>query len=158
MSWLNSTLSLGGSNLLGGLSGGYNATNTPTSTLTPEQNEYLKKILPMLYGGASGESNTALENMLSSSRTSAENNWTQKTLPQIMAGASNIHSGYTSNKIGQEYSNLQQGLTSNENQMRYGAQQSAMQQLLAALGIGGVENIVNKPGMIEGLLSGIGKM
>jgi hypothetical protein len=137
---------------------GFGSTTSEAGLLSPEQSDILKKLLPMLYGGASGESNPALENMLSASRASAENNWTQNTKPQILESAGNLHSSYTGNKIGQEYSNMQQGLNTNESTMRYQNRMDQLKSLLAALGISTKENIVDKPGTAEGILGGIGSI
>jgi hypothetical protein len=137
---------------------GYQSSNYGLDLLSPEQSEYLKKLIPMLYGGASGESNPALESMLSTGRASAENNWTQNTKPQILESAGNLHSSYTGNKIGQEYNNMQQGLNTNESTMRYQSQMDQLKSLLAALGISTKENIVEKPGMVEGLMGGLGNL
>lgn len=137
---------------------GYNSSNYGLSLLSSEQQQYLNQLLPMLWGGASGEGNASLENMLASSRTSAESDWTNKTLPQIYSSTGNLHSSYTGNKVGQEYNNLLMGLNQNETSMRYQNQQNSIQQLLAALGISTKENIVDKPGMVEGLLGGLGNL
>jgi hypothetical protein len=142
-------------NILGTNSGTnkWNANVSSASLLTTEQQEYLKKVLPQLFGATTGD-NPALEGLLGNTRASAENTWSTKTLPQIMASAGTLHSGSTANRTMQGYNDMQMGLSGNESNMRYGSQQNAMQQLLAALGITGKENIVDKPGMIEGLLGG----
>jgi hypothetical protein len=137
-----------------GMGSGYNSKVTSASLLSPEQQEYLKKILPQLFGATTGE-NSALEGVLGQTRSAAENTWSTKTRPELLATTGNLHSSYTGNKMGQMYNEMQMGLSGNEANMRYGAQQNAMQQLLAALGIGTKENIVDKPGMIEGIMGGI---
>jgi hypothetical protein len=138
--------------------GGFNQKQSSMSTMTPEQLKYLNQLLPMLMGSASGESNTGLENMLGANRTSAMSNFQNQTVPSIMAGAGTLHSSYTGNKIGQASNEMQMGLNQNESSMRYQNQQQGIQQLLAALGIGTKENIVDKPGMAEGVLGGIGSI
>jgi hypothetical protein len=150
------------SGALNALSGGkfgksaWDSTSTDASLLSPEQQKYLNQLMPMLMGSASGESNAGLESMLGASRNSAMSNFQNQTVPSIMAGAGTLHSSYTGNKIGQASNEMQMGLTQNETSARYQNQQSSIQQLLAALGIGTKENIVNKPGTAEGMLGMFG--
>jgi hypothetical protein len=137
---------------------GFGMKTNSAGLLSTEQQEYLAKLIPMLYGGASGESDPALESMLSAGRTSAENNWTTNIKPQILESAGNLHSSYTGNKIGQAYNDMQMGLNTNETSMRYQNRMQQLQSLLAALGISTKENIVKQPGTVEGVLGGIGSI
>jgi hypothetical protein len=123
--------------------------------LSPEQSAYLAKLIPSLFGSASGENNAGLESMLGASRASAMSNFQNQTVPSIMAGAGTLHSSYTGNKIGQASNEMQLGLNQNETGMRYQNQQNAIQQLIAALGIGTKENIVDKPGMMQTIMGGL---
>jgi hypothetical protein len=146
----------GGTDVLGGLSKGFQPTTTQASTLTPEQQAYLQKLLPMLYGQASNPSgNAQTNNLWNSMYGSAMNNWQKNTLPTIGEATGSIHSSDYSNQVSNQYQNLQTSLNQQQQGLYYQTQQDAQKQLLAALGIGGVENITNQPGTIGGLLGGI---
>jgi len=159
-----------------GPAAGYKGSNTPTSTLTPEQAAYLKQMLPFLMGqvNAGAQPSTTItpettQNYWESTvRDPALQNWEQNTKGNILAGAGTLHSGYTANTLAREYANLQNNLQGQRGNLMYqdelsrrqlaesgaGRYQNTIQQMLAALGLGGVENIVDKPGMLEGALGG----
>lgn len=143
----------------------YEATQSQASLLTPEQQTALADILPYLYGQATtspqlGGTNEYLEDYFSSNvEQPLTQQYQNEVIPGIRESAGTLHSSTTGNQIQKANTDLANQLSSQKSnlywqnyQSQLAQQQGSLASLLAALGVTGVENIVNQPSAIQGFL------